>query len=105
MAVAQVAGEQNGVMATWQLAACRLNASRSGSASPAEGFIGVDPAFTPARKAHPALAVQADALDDLAARLADDGVKVCWDDAIPGQRGFYVADPFGNRLELLTAGG
>jgi catechol 2,3-dioxygenase-like lactoylglutathione lyase family enzyme len=59
--------------------------------------IGVEEPFAPARKAHPALLV--DALDALAARLGD----VTWDDAIAGVRRCYVADPFGNRLELVQA--
>jgi catechol 2,3-dioxygenase-like lactoylglutathione lyase family enzyme len=61
-----------------------------------ELHVGVDGAFTPARKAHPAFAV--DDLDALAARLAD----VTWDDALPGVRRFYASDPFGNRLEFLA---
>src|SRR3954452_23847531 len=54
--------------------------------------IGVEDAFAPAKKAHPAFRV--DGLDGLAQRLED----VTWDDAIPGQRRFYAEDPFGNRL-------
>jgi catechol 2,3-dioxygenase-like lactoylglutathione lyase family enzyme len=65
--------------------------------------VGVEEPFAPARKAHPALAV--DDLDALAARLAGAGVEVTWDDAIPGARRFYAADPFGNRLELLSPAG
>src|SRR4051794_9161857 len=57
--------------------------------------IGVEDPFAPAKKAHPAFRV--DDLDGLARRLGD----VKWDDAIPGQRRFYAADPFGNRLEFL----
>jgi catechol 2,3-dioxygenase-like lactoylglutathione lyase family enzyme len=60
--------------------------------------VGVEDPFTPARKAHPALLV-AD-LDALVGRLGGD---VEWDDAIPGLRRCYVADPFGNRLELVAA--
>ena len=60
-----------------------------------ELHVGVDPAFVPARKAHPAFAV--DDLDALAARLGD----VTWDDELPGVRRFYSSDPFGNRLEFL----
>jgi catechol 2,3-dioxygenase-like lactoylglutathione lyase family enzyme len=58
--------------------------------------VGVDDAFTPARKAHPAFAV--DDLDAVALRLRD----VTWDDALPGARRFYASDPFGNRLEFLA---
>lgn len=63
--------------------------------------VGIEEPFAPARKAHPALVV--DDLDELAGRLRDDGVEVVWDDAIPGVRRFYAADPFGNRLELVGA--
>ena len=65
--------------------------------------LGVEEPFAPARKAHPALAV--DDLDALAERLAGAGVEVTWDDAIPGVRRFYAADPFGNRLEFLSPAG
>jgi catechol 2,3-dioxygenase-like lactoylglutathione lyase family enzyme len=62
--------------------------------------VGAEDPFAPARKAHPALRV--DDLDALAARLQEAGVTVTWDDAIPGVRRFYAADPFGNRLELTA---
>jgi catechol 2,3-dioxygenase-like lactoylglutathione lyase family enzyme len=62
--------------------------------------VGVEEPFAPARKAHPALAVRD--LDALAARLGAAGVVVTWDDAIPGTRRFYAADPFGNRLEFVA---
>jgi catechol 2,3-dioxygenase-like lactoylglutathione lyase family enzyme len=62
--------------------------------------LGVERDFAPARKAHPALAV--DDLDALAARLHAAGAPVEWDDAIPGVRRFYTADPWGNRIELLA---
>jgi catechol 2,3-dioxygenase-like lactoylglutathione lyase family enzyme len=58
--------------------------------------VGVEEGFAPARKAHPAFAV--DDLDALAARIGD----VQWDDAVPGTRRFYANDPFGNRLEFLA---
>jgi catechol 2,3-dioxygenase-like lactoylglutathione lyase family enzyme len=64
--------------------------------------VGVEPAFTPARKAHPALAVTD--LERLAERLAAAGVGVTWDDALRGVRRCYVADPWGNRLELTEPG-
>ena len=59
--------------------------------------IGVEEDFRPARKAHPAFVV--DDLDALAARLGD----VQWDEALPGVRRFYAADPWGNRLEFVQA--
>lgn len=65
--------------------------------------VGVEDPFAPARKAHPALRVHPDALDLLAARLDAAGVEVVWD-ALQGFRRFYVADPWGNRIELLAAG-
>ena len=63
-----------------------------------ELHVGVEDPFTPARKAHPGLVV-AD-LDALAAALGAHGIGVAYDDAIPGARRFYTADPFGNRLEF-----
>ena len=60
--------------------------------------VGIEDDFQPAWKAHPALAVsRASELRALAHRLDAAGHKVRWD----GPR-FYVADPFGNRLELLA---
>ena len=59
--------------------------------------VGVEPDFAPARKAHPAFAVED--LDALAGRLGD----VRWDDEIPGVRRFYASDPWGNRLEFVAA--
>jgi catechol 2,3-dioxygenase-like lactoylglutathione lyase family enzyme len=58
--------------------------------------VGVEDGFVPARKAHPAFAV--DDLDALADRIGD----VQWDDAVPGVRRFYAPDPFGNRLEFVA---
>ncbi len=63
--------------------------------------VGVADGFSPARKAHPALLVSA--LDELAETLSQAGIEITWDDAIPGVRRFYVADPFGNRIELVGA--
>jgi ribosomal protein S18 acetylase RimI-like enzyme len=60
--------------------------------------VGIEEPFTPARKAHPALAVpRASDLRALAVDLEAAGHAVSWD----GPR-FYVEDPFGNRLELLA---
>ncbi len=64
--------------------------------------IGVEEGFAPARKAHPALRVAPDSLDELAGRLAESGAAVTCDDALPGVRRFYTDDPWGNRLELLA---
>jgi catechol 2,3-dioxygenase-like lactoylglutathione lyase family enzyme len=65
--------------------------------------VGVEEPFAPARKAHPALQVRADHLDDLATRLQEAGAKVVWDEAHDGIRRFYSEDPWGNRIELLAA--
>lgn len=62
--------------------------------------LGVDPEFRPARKAHPAL--RCDDYADLLERLERCGVGVVRD-AVPfeGKAHCYIADPFGNRLELI----
>jgi catechol 2,3-dioxygenase-like lactoylglutathione lyase family enzyme len=60
--------------------------------------IGVEQDFAPARKAHPAFRVSPGELDRLAGVL--EGVE--WDDSLPGVRRFYVADPWGNRIEILA---
>jgi hypothetical protein len=65
--------------------------------------IGVDDAFAPARKAHPALRVPAEQLDLLAARLGAAGAPVSWDRTLPAVRRFFTEDPWGNRLELLAS--
>lgn len=62
--------------------------------------VGVDPEFTPARKAHPAFSVSG--YDELLGRLAAAGVDVGHDDSIPGVRRCYVVDPWGNRIELCA---
>lgn len=63
--------------------------------------VGIAEPFVAAAKAHPALAVRAVDLDRLAERLSEAGRPVQWDDAIPGTRRFYTADPWGNRIELV----
>ena len=65
--------------------------------------IGVEEGFVPARKAHPAMRVAAGELDVLAERLGDAGEQVVWDEALAGVRRFYSQDPWGNRIELLSA--
>jgi catechol 2,3-dioxygenase-like lactoylglutathione lyase family enzyme len=65
---------------------------------------GIEADFRPARKAHPALAVNdRAALDELAARCVEAGHPVTWSDDVPGIRRFHVFDPVGNRLELQTS--
>lgn len=63
--------------------------------------VGVTPDFSPATKAHPALRVSLADLDPIAEQLTAAGSSVQWDDAIPGTRRFYTADPWGNRIELI----
>jgi catechol 2,3-dioxygenase-like lactoylglutathione lyase family enzyme len=67
--------------------------------------VGVQEQFAPASKAHPALRVTPGALDLLAARLRDAEVEIRWDAAWDGVQRFYTHDPWGNRIELLEAGG
>jgi catechol 2,3-dioxygenase-like lactoylglutathione lyase family enzyme len=62
--------------------------------------VGVEAAFEPARKAHPAFAVRE--YGRLRSRLRAAGVGVDEDDAIPGVRRCYIADPWGNRIELVA---
>jgi catechol 2,3-dioxygenase-like lactoylglutathione lyase family enzyme len=64
--------------------------------------VGVEEAFAPARKAHPALRVTPTGLDAVAERLASAGAMVAWDGMLPGVRRFYTEDPWGNRVELLA---
>jgi catechol 2,3-dioxygenase-like lactoylglutathione lyase family enzyme len=61
--------------------------------------LGVDPAFVPARKAHPAF--QVEDLRVLTGRLERGGAVVVRDQPLPGFDRVYVDDPFGNRIELL----
>jgi catechol 2,3-dioxygenase-like lactoylglutathione lyase family enzyme len=64
--------------------------------------VGVESEFAPARKAHPAFALESAAeVDALAERLREEGVEVRVDDELPGYRRFYASDPWGNRLEFL----
>jgi catechol 2,3-dioxygenase-like lactoylglutathione lyase family enzyme len=64
--------------------------------------VGMTPDFAPAEKAHPAFAVGD--LDVLADRLVEAAVDVRWDGEVPGVARFYASDPWGNRLEFVSAG-
>ena len=64
--------------------------------------LGVEPNFTPQKKAHPAFLI--DELDHLASRLSESGHSVKWDESLPNRKRFYSADPFGNRLEFMADG-
>jgi catechol 2,3-dioxygenase-like lactoylglutathione lyase family enzyme len=67
-----------------------------------ELHVGIEEPFAPARKAHPALSVDAGEVDELVDRLRAAGAPVAWDERYPGVRRFYTADPFGNRIEILA---
>lgn len=65
-----------------------------------ELHLGVEDPFTPARKAHPAFTV-----DDLSAAEAQcrtAAIPVTRDADLPNWRRFFIADPFGNRIEILA---
>lgn len=61
--------------------------------------LGVEDDFRPARKAHPALLVED--LAGMIERCRQAGVPIVTDEPLPGFDRVYVADPFGNRIELL----
>jgi catechol 2,3-dioxygenase-like lactoylglutathione lyase family enzyme len=61
--------------------------------------LGVEAEFRPAKKAHPAFLVEE--LGALAEYLRRAGVAVVTDEPLVGYERIYVADPFGNRIELL----
>jgi catechol 2,3-dioxygenase-like lactoylglutathione lyase family enzyme len=63
--------------------------------------LGVEADFRPARKAHPALLVRD--LRALVERLREAGVDVL-EEPLDGYFRVYVADPFGNRIELMEPG-
>ncbi|WP_429133279.1 VOC family protein [Ensifer sp. 4252] len=65
--------------------------------------LGIDPAFSPARKAHPALLV--DDLSRFLLRLEAAGVPIMQDAPLAGCERCYVSDPFGNRIELMQCTG
>ena len=65
--------------------------------------LGVEADFRPARKAHPGL-LTAD-LRALILKLQTAGVDVADAEPLPGFDHVYVADPFGNRIELMQSEG
>ncbi len=64
--------------------------------------IGVDPDFSPARKAHPAMLV--DDLAGLREKLMEAGMDTRDDKPVEGYSRFFTSDPFGNRIELMQRG-
>ena len=71
------------------------------SSGPVQIHLGIEPAFRPARKAHPALLCHD--YDDLVARLKNARIEVNDDQIIPGIQRCHISDPFGNRIELIRA--
>jgi catechol 2,3-dioxygenase-like lactoylglutathione lyase family enzyme len=65
--------------------------------------IGIEPEFSPARKAHPALLAARGTLLELAERLVNHGSEVTWDHEIPDTPRLYVSDPWGNRIEIVES--
>ncbi|MBS4201370.1 glyoxalase [Bacillus sp. FJAT-49732] len=61
--------------------------------------VGTEDPFSPAKKAHPAFEVEN--LEALKQHLLKYAVDIIEDNNLPGAKRFYVADPFGNRIELL----
>jgi len=61
--------------------------------------LGVERAFQPARKAHPAFVVED--LPALKAKLIAAGFTPREDEPLEGYDRCYVDDPFGNRVELM----
>jgi len=62
--------------------------------------LGVDPSFVAAKKAHVAFAYIS--LKELRERLNQAGYDLIDDEPLPGFDRFYTADPFGNRIELMS---
>ncbi len=69
------------------------------SAGAVQLHLGIDPDFRPATKAH--VAIQVSGIEELRDHLVDAGYRVEPNTSLPGFERFYVADPFGNRLEFL----
>ena len=61
---------------------------------------GIDPDFTPQTKGHPAFLVRD--IHALAERLQAAGIELTWDSALPDVTRCFVADPVGNRVELIA---
>jgi catechol 2,3-dioxygenase-like lactoylglutathione lyase family enzyme len=61
--------------------------------------LGIEADFHPAQKAHPAFLVRN--LAGLRALLEQHGFRPYEDEPLTGYERLYVADPFGNRLELM----
>ena len=64
-----------------------------------EVHIGIQPDFTPAKKAHPGFTVHA--LEQLKTSLEKYGYTISNEPPIAGRSRFFTHDPFGNRIEFL----
>lgn len=74
-------------------------------ATAVEIHVGVEEPFAPARKAHPAVAVDTPAdLEAIADRLLGLGFGVDWSQrhTFPGHERFHTHDAHGNRVEVLA---
>jgi catechol 2,3-dioxygenase-like lactoylglutathione lyase family enzyme len=64
--------------------------------------LGIDDDFHPATKAHPAF--RCNAYDALLQRLRSHGIAIALDDRrVNGRAHCYLADPFGNRIEIIDS--
>jgi catechol 2,3-dioxygenase-like lactoylglutathione lyase family enzyme len=91
-----------GLLGIPERSGCNRVANRGGCWFIREGLkvhLGVDAEFRPARKAHPAFAV--DGLAVLCQRLIAAGHPVESDEPLAGHHRVYIHDPFGNRIELI----
>jgi catechol 2,3-dioxygenase-like lactoylglutathione lyase family enzyme len=91
-----------GILGLGELAKPEHLARRGGvwfSSGSADVHLGVEVDFRPAKKAHPAFLV--DDLQGLTARCLEGGYAVTQDEPLAGFDRIYVADPFGNRIEML----
>lgn len=61
--------------------------------------LGIEEPFIPAKKAHPAIKVKEIRL--LMEYLCEKGIEMKVDKNIPQAKRFYIADPFGNRIEFI----
>ena len=95
-----------GVLGFVRMAKPEPMAGRGGAwftSGPVALHLGVEADFRPARKAHPALVVRD--LAGLVAAAAAAGIEVRPNPDQPEGAGYYIDDPFGNRIELIDAGG
>jgi hypothetical protein len=71
------------------------------ASGPVAVHLGVEADFRPARKAHPALVVHN--LAGLAAAARAEQIDLRPNPDLPPGAGYYIDDPFGNRIELIDA--